>query len=255
MHHENIRLVLVGLDSTAGKKSIGGKCFFDSKLKLEFLAATDCAEIELPKFSGESKPRPTLIEIDNQLQTNHPPDIRERNISANRLESDVCVEGEKLPVFDKAIKGIAVEVIAVCRIGCPIGVRIVRGDDQNSATRPGDAMKLGDKRHHIRHMLSDVTANDVVELVIRKRIRNRSEIVNDICMGLGICVDADRARCLIPATTNIKNLCFGQRALVWRRFSHRPGMDGRAQAASLILRACGAKPFFIALAKAGKSKA
>ena len=179
------------------------------KFKLKFLAATDCAEIELPKFSRESKLRPTLIEIDEYLQTNHSPDIRERNISANRLESDVGVERKELPVFDKAIEGITVEVVAVCRVGGPIRVRIVRRDDQNPAAGLRDAVEFGNKRHHIRNVLCDVTANDVVELVIRKRIGNRSKIVNDVCMGLRICVDADRAGGLVPATTDIKNLCFG----------------------------------------------
>src|SRR5437763_10514552 len=144
----------------------------------QFLAATARAEIELPKLSRESKLRPTLIEIDEHLQTNHPPDIRERNVGANRLESYVGVERKELPVFDKAIEGITVEVVAVRRIGGPIRVRIVRRHDQNSSPGLRDAVKLGHKRHHVRNVLSDVTANYVVEFVISKRIRNRSEIVN-----------------------------------------------------------------------------
>jgi len=199
------------------------RLFHDDELKTQLFAATDHAEIELPEFSREAKLRPALIEIDEEFQTHQAPDIRERNVRAYRLESYLGVERKQLPVFDEAIEGIAVEVVAVRGIGGPIGVRIVRGDDQNSAAGPGDAVKLGNKRHHIRNMLGDVTANDVVELVIRKRIRNRSKIVNDVCVGLRICIDADRAGSLVPATTDVQYLRSGRRAFVWMRFSHRRG--------------------------------
>ena len=193
------------------------------EFELQLFAAIDRAEIELPKFPCEAKPWPALIEIDEEFQANHAPDIRERNVRSYWLESYVGVERKELPVFDKTIEGITVEMIAVRRIGGPIGVRIVRGDDQNSAAGPGDTVQLGNKRHHIRNMFGDMTTNDVVKFVIRKRIRNRSKIVNDVCVGLRICVDADRAGGLVPATTYVQNLRCGQRAFVLMRFSHRRG--------------------------------
>jgi len=195
----------------------------DPEFELQLFAATDRAQIELPEFPGEAKLWPALIEIDEEFQANHAPDIRERNVSAYRLESYLSVERKELPVFDKAIEGITVEVVAVRRIGGPIGVRIVRGDDQNSAAGPGDAVQLGNKCHHIRNMFGDVTTDDVVEFVIRKRIWNRSKIVNDVCVGLRICVDADRAGGLVPATTYVEYFRFGQRGFVWMRFNHRRG--------------------------------
>ena len=157
-------------DSNAG--GCGSPALFDFEFERELFAATDRAEIELPKFPREAKLWPALIQIDEELQANHAPDIRERNVGAYRLESYLGVERKELPVFDEAIEGIAVEVVAVRRIGGPIRVRIVRRDDQNSAAGPGDAVKLGNERHHIRNMLGDMTANDLVKFVVRKRIRN-----------------------------------------------------------------------------------
>src|SRR5437870_5056730 len=130
--------------------------FQDFELKTKFFAATDRAEIELPKLSRESELRPALIEVDEQLQTNHAPNIRQRNISANRLEPHVCVKRKELPVFDKAIERITVEVIAVGRIGGPIRIRIVRRDDQNAAAGLSNAMKLGDESHDIGNVFGDV---------------------------------------------------------------------------------------------------
>ena len=94
----------------------------DDEVKAKLFAATDSAEIKLPELSRESELRPTLIQIDEQLQTNHAPNVRQRNVSANRLQPHVSVEGKELTVFDKAVEGITVEVITMRRIGRPIGI-------------------------------------------------------------------------------------------------------------------------------------
>src|SRR5438094_306352 len=114
--------------------------FLDNfKLELQFFAAADRAEVELPKLSRESKLRPALIEINDQLQTNRAPNVRERNVSANWLEPDVGVERKQLPILDKAVERIAVEVIAVGGIGWPIRIRVVRRKNQDAAAGPCNA--------------------------------------------------------------------------------------------------------------------
>ena len=82
----------------------------------------------------------------------------------------------------------------------------MRCRDCDSSAGFGDAMQLSDERHHVRNMLSDVTADDVVKIVVRKRIRNRSQIVNYIRVSFGISVDANRARGFVPTTSDIEDL-------------------------------------------------
>jgi len=180
--------------------------FHNFELELKFFAATDRTQVKLPELSGESEARPVLIDIHEQLQANHPPHIRQWNVSAHRFKPHVGVERKELPVFDKAIEWVAVEVIAVRGIGGPVRVRVMRRYDLNAPSRFGDPMKFGDKGHDVGNMFSDVAADDSVKLVVSKRIRDWAQIVNDIGVGFGIGIHADRARSFIPATTNIEGL-------------------------------------------------
>jgi len=53
------------------------RLFDDHEFELQLFAAADQAQVELPELARKSKARPTLIEVDEQLQTNRPPNIRE----------------------------------------------------------------------------------------------------------------------------------------------------------------------------------
>lgn len=66
----------------------------DFKFKIEFLAAKDGAEIELPEFAREAKGRPVLVEIRDEFKTKQAPKICQAHICANRFELNVSVEGE-----------------------------------------------------------------------------------------------------------------------------------------------------------------
>ena len=98
------------------------RLFDDGELEGQLLAATDHAEIELPELSRESQLRPALVDVDQQLQTEGAPDIRQRDISANGFQPNVRVEGKELAVFDKAVERVAVEMIAMCRVSGPVGI-------------------------------------------------------------------------------------------------------------------------------------
>jgi hypothetical protein len=71
-------------------------------------------------------------------------------------------------------------MVLMGRIRCPIGVRTVRGNDLYAAARFGDAVQLADKRHYVGNVLNNVTAYDLVKLVIGKRIGEHAQIVNNI---------------------------------------------------------------------------
>lgn len=123
-----------------------------------------------------------LIEINDEFQTNGSPQIRQRNINADGCQFYFGVERKKLAVVDEAIEGIAVEMIAVRRIGGPVGVGVMRRDDGNASAAFCDAIEFCDQGHYVGNVLGNVAANDLIEFIIGERIWNRSEIVNYIGM-------------------------------------------------------------------------
>src|SRR5438876_9216092 len=110
------------------------------KFKSQLFAAHNCAQIKLPELARETEARPALVEVYKKLQTKRPPKIRQRYVGANRFESDIRVERKELSIVDKAIEGITIEMIAVCRIRWPIGIRVMRSDDCDVTPRLCDAI-------------------------------------------------------------------------------------------------------------------
>src|ERR1041384_1620998 len=82
----------------------------------------------------------------------------------------------------------------------------MRSDYVDATARFGNAIQLSDKGHDVRHMFRDVTADDLIKFVIRKRVRNDAEIMNHVSMAFGVRVDPDRSGRFVPAATNVENL-------------------------------------------------
>ena len=160
--------------------------FLNLKLKLKLFTTDQCAQIELPKLSGEAERGPPLIEIDDELKSYGSPKIRERDVSPNRLQLYFCVEWEKLTIVDEAVERVAVEVITVGWVAGPIRVRVMRRDDRDARAGFRNSIKLSHQRHHIGNVFKHVAANNLIEFIVRERIRNNAEIVNHIGMSLGI---------------------------------------------------------------------
>ena len=182
------------------------------KLKVEFLAAKDHREIELPKLARETKPRPALIEIDDKLQTDRAPEIRKADASDDRPEFGCCVKRKRSLRRHETGERITVEVIAVCRIGGPVRVRVVRREDLQLTTWPRNAMQFIDEADDVGHMLDYVITNDLFKLVVGEWIGKNTKVVNNVGMTTGIGVDADRAGKFILATAYVQNSL--------RRFGH-----------------------------------
>ena len=121
------------------------KWLLDFKVEMEFLAPKDAGQIKLPKFSRESKTRPTLIEIDDPFNPERAPEVRQRNVSANRFQPDIGIERKKLALVDEAIERVTVEMIAMGGICGPIGIRTMRRYNPDAAARFRDAIKLADE--------------------------------------------------------------------------------------------------------------
>ena len=86
-----------------------------------------------------------LIQVSYELHAQRAPEIREANIGANRSELDHCIEGKWSSLGHEAGERITVEVVAVCGVGGPVGVCVMRCDDFYQAGRFRYAVKLADK--------------------------------------------------------------------------------------------------------------
>ena len=76
----------------------------------------------LPKLSGEAERRPSLIQVDNKLQAQSPPEVRQRYISADWSQFEICVERETGVLLDEILEGITVQMVSVGWISRPVGV-------------------------------------------------------------------------------------------------------------------------------------
>lgn len=89
---------------------------------MKFLAATDHAQIKLPKLACETQRRPALIQVSDEFKAERTPEVSERYVSANRSELNRGVEREGSAVRHEAGERVAVEVVAMGRIRGPIRI-------------------------------------------------------------------------------------------------------------------------------------
>lgn len=188
-----------------GRAAIFANSLHDFQFEVQFLAPTDGREIKLPELSGEAKRGPALVEIDEKLEPHRPPEICQTHVSRDRLQLGSRVERKRSPLRHEAGERVTVEVIAMRRVSRPIRIRIVRRQDLQHTTGLRDAMQLVDEAEHIGNMLDHMSTNDLVELVIIKRIGKRSEVVNDVGMTARVRVDTDSAGKFVLTTPNVEN--------------------------------------------------
>ena len=122
------------------------------------------------------------------------------------FEFNIGIERKKAPVFEKAIERIAVKMISVREVARPVRIRVMGRDDFNPSTGPGYPMHLGHISHHIRNMFRGMTADDLVELIVGKRIRHYATVVNDVGRSAWVDVHPDRTGVFIAAASNIEDL-------------------------------------------------
>ena len=158
-------------------------CLYDLKLKMQFLATENIRQIKLPELARETKGRPALIEISQPLETERAPEIRETNIGAQRSQFDGRVEGKRSALRGKAVERVAVEMVAVGWVCWPIGIGVVRRDYPDYPAWLRYAMKLAHERHDVGNMLDHMAANDLVKFVVRERIGQDAQVVNDVSLG------------------------------------------------------------------------
>lgn len=97
-------------------------------------------------------------------------------------------------------------MVTVGGIVSPVRIRVVRSEEPDTAAAAGDAVELGYKSHDVRHVLGDVIGDDEIEFVIRERVRDVAEVMDNIGGSSRVVIEADRALMLIRSAADIKNL-------------------------------------------------
>ena len=96
-------------------------------------------------------------------------------------------------------------MISMSGISRPVRVGVVWRNDLQFAARLCYAVQLSNETKHIRHVLNNVTTDNLFKFIVVERIRKVSQIVNYICMTQAIRIDADRAGKLVLTTADVEN--------------------------------------------------
>lgn len=180
------------------------------KLEMNLLAAHHSVQILLPEFSQKSEPRMTIIKVDNPFEPERLPQVQHSHPRLTLTKSHIGVERKYRAVVGQIAKRIAVEVVAMRKIGCKIGVGPMRRDKFDHAARSCDSMQLAHHSQRVADVFDHVSAYDFIELAVGKRIRQVVEIMNDIGCGARIDVHADSAGNLICPAAYVEYALFSR---------------------------------------------
>jgi hypothetical protein len=82
----------------------------------------------------------------------------------------------------------------------------MRRDDFDQTAGFRYAMKLTDEGHYVRNVFDYVPTNDQIKFVIAERIRQDTQVMNDVSVCPRVGIYSDRARIFVLPATNVKNL-------------------------------------------------
>src|SRR5256885_16483101 len=100
-------------------------------------------------------------------------------------------------------------MISMRRVVRPVWISIMRRQQPYPSTRLCYSMQFGNKRDHIGHMLDDVIGNDQLKLTIGKRVRQLTQIVNNVGAGAWVVVQPNSTRRFIYSAADVKDLHCG----------------------------------------------
>src|SRR5438132_12909026 len=96
-------------------------------------------------------------------------------MSADWFQFYVRVERKELAVVDEAVERVAVEMIAVRRIGGPVGMGVMRRDDRNAAAAFCDAIEFGTESNYVGNLFGELAAINWVKSISGEGDGNNSE--------------------------------------------------------------------------------
>ncbi len=172
---------------------------------MDFLSPHESVEVLLPEFPQETKAPVALVKIDQKLHSENFPDVENRYMAAPLTKSDVGIEGKNGRLFGEISEGIAVEVIAVGKIGCKIRIGPVGSYQAQEPSRSCDPVKLTHDCCGVGDVFDDVTTYDFVEAIVRERVRNIVKVVDDVGRGSRVDIHSDCPGSLVFSTANIQH--------------------------------------------------
>jgi hypothetical protein len=176
------------------------------ELKLQLFSAENIAKILLPKLTQKSQVVALSIEIDQKFDAKCLPQSKKRNIAVNRTQLYLGIKIKYLATGKESIERVGIYVISMCRIVCPVWVRVMRCQQPDPAAWSGDPVQFGDKSYYVGNVLDNVIRNYKIELAVPKRIGNITEIVNNIRGRARVVIKADCALRLIRSASDVQNL-------------------------------------------------
>ena len=152
----------------------------DLELERELFTSKNGRQVKFPKLSCESKCWPPLIEVDENFNPQRAPKVSEADVRFQWPQFGFGVKRKWRSLRHEAGERITIEMIAMGWVGRPIRICVMRCNDMQPAARLRNAMQLDHKRKHIRHMLDDMSTDDLVELTVNEWIGKDTKVVYDV---------------------------------------------------------------------------
>src|SRR5262245_2816257 len=112
-----------------------------------------------------------MIEVDQQLKPSELPQIQQSHSRATLPKTNIGVERKDSSIVGEIPKRVAVQVVAMSQISREVRIGPVRCDQLDDPAVSSDPMKLAHDRHRVAHVLDNVAANNFIEFIVDKWIR------------------------------------------------------------------------------------
>jgi hypothetical protein len=152
---------------------------------------------EFPEAGG------AVFEVNQIFNSQELEEFQQLNFASNKLEASFRIIVALMPLQEE-VERPAVQMPSVSRILPGRRVSVVRGDNLHLSTVPGNSVELfhgsGDRIHVLNHMAQ----SDKVKSILRKRIRELIQVVDNVDSLQGDPIEPDASRELFCSTTDIQ---------------------------------------------------
>lgn len=125
----------------------GDAVFFDLEFEPDLFASYDRVKVMFPELAGETHRRPSLVEVDKDLEAEEAPEVQCRYAAGDRAEPNVRVEFEVAARLNERVESVGIYVISMRRVVRPVRIRVMRSEQLYPPAGTGDAMQFGNERH------------------------------------------------------------------------------------------------------------
>src|SRR6476469_7501778 len=100
---------------------------------MQLLPSKNEAQVMFPELAQEAHADGPLVEVDDEFDAEGFPEAEQRDVSLYRYQPNIGVEIEDLSLGHEGVERIRIEMVAVGRVGRPVGVGVMRRDQPDSA--------------------------------------------------------------------------------------------------------------------------